>query len=127
MTTTLVQLRCSSLRSKSSYAAYGDFAEEHAELLGATTSYWCLRTMGKAGPDDLSARAAHTALLDVRRRDGRAAVQLGAAAAGAPLSGGYVREPVPAEQRQWHVYRHAASQPGADLAHSRHRSHRRRR
>jgi hypothetical protein len=52
MTTTLVQIRCSSLRSKSSYAAFGDFGEEHAELLGSTTTYWCLKTMGKAGPDD---------------------------------------------------------------------------
>lgn len=52
MTTTLVQLRCASLRSKSSYGAFGDFAEEHAELLGATAAYWCLKTMGKAGPDD---------------------------------------------------------------------------
>jgi hypothetical protein len=52
MTTTLVQLRCASLRSKSSYAGYGDFTEEHAELMGATTTYWCLKTMGKAGPDD---------------------------------------------------------------------------
>ncbi len=52
MSTTLVQLRCASLRSKSSYGAFGYFAEEHAELLGATTAYWCLKTMGKAGPDD---------------------------------------------------------------------------
>jgi hypothetical protein len=52
MSTTLVQLRCASLRSKSSYAAFGDFQEEHAELLGSTTTYWCLKTMGKAGPDD---------------------------------------------------------------------------
>lgn len=52
MTNTLVQLRCASLRSKSSYAAFGDFDEEHAELLGSTTTYWCLKTMGKAGPDN---------------------------------------------------------------------------
>jgi hypothetical protein len=52
MTTTLVQLSCASLRSKSSYGAYGDASEEHAELLGSTTTYWCLKTMGKAGPDD---------------------------------------------------------------------------
>jgi hypothetical protein len=52
MSTTLVQLRCSALRSKSSYAAFGDFQEEHTELLGSTTTYWCLKTMGKAGPDD---------------------------------------------------------------------------
>jgi len=51
MTTTLVQLSCASLRSKSSYGAF-DFQEEHADLLGSTTTYWCLKTMGKAGPDD---------------------------------------------------------------------------
>jgi hypothetical protein len=52
MTTSLVQLQCASLRSKSSYAAYGDFHEEHAELMGATATFWCLETMSKAGPDD---------------------------------------------------------------------------
>jgi hypothetical protein len=52
MTTSLVQLHCASLRSKSAYAAFGDFHEEHADLMGATTTYWCLKTMGKAGPDD---------------------------------------------------------------------------
>ena len=52
MTTSLVQLRCASLRSKSSYAAFGDFNEEHADLMGATATYWCLKTMGKVGPDD---------------------------------------------------------------------------
>ena len=34
MTTQLVQLRCTSLRSKSSYGAFGDFAEDTAELTG---------------------------------------------------------------------------------------------
>jgi hypothetical protein len=52
MATPLVQLRCASLRSKSSYAALGDFHEEHAALMGATATYWCLKTMSKAGPDD---------------------------------------------------------------------------
>lgn len=51
MSTSLVQIRCSSLRSKSSYGAYGDFQDELEELMGATSTYWCLRTMGKAGPD----------------------------------------------------------------------------
>ncbi len=51
-TTPFVQIRCESLRSKSSYGAFGDFHEELVELMGATTTYWCLRTMGKAGPDD---------------------------------------------------------------------------
>ena len=50
MTTSLVQLHCGSLRSKSAYAAFGDFHEEHADLMGATTTYWCLKTMSKAGP-----------------------------------------------------------------------------
>jgi hypothetical protein len=52
MTTSLVQLQCASLRSKSSYAAYCDFHEEHAELMGATATFWCLQTMSKVGPDN---------------------------------------------------------------------------
>ena len=51
-TAPLVQIRCASLRSKSSYGNFGDFHEEMVELLGATTTYWCLKTMSKAGPDD---------------------------------------------------------------------------
>ena len=50
MTTQLVQIRCNSLRSKSSYGAFGDFDEEMTELTGSTTTYWCLKTMSKAGP-----------------------------------------------------------------------------
>ena len=49
---TPAQPRCSALRSKSSYGAFGDFHEELVEIMGATTTYWCLKTMGKAGPDD---------------------------------------------------------------------------
>jgi len=52
MTTTLVQIGCKSLRSKSSYGASGDYDEEMIELTGSTTTYWCLKTMSKAGPDD---------------------------------------------------------------------------
>ena len=52
MATSLVQIRCASLRSKSSYGAFGDFHEDMVELMGATTTYWCLKTMGKAGPDE---------------------------------------------------------------------------
>ncbi len=52
MTTTLVQIRCASLRSKSSYGHFGDFHEEMVEMMGSTTTYWCLKTMGKAGPDE---------------------------------------------------------------------------
>ncbi len=48
----LVHIRCASLRTKSSYGNYGDFHEELVELLGTTATYWCLRTMSKAGPDD---------------------------------------------------------------------------
>ena len=52
MTSSLVQIRCKSLRSKSSYGAFGEFDEEMLELTGSTTTYWCLKTMGKAGPDE---------------------------------------------------------------------------
>ena len=52
MSTPLTQIRCSALRSKSSYGAFGDFHEELEEIMGATTTYWCLQTMGKAGPDE---------------------------------------------------------------------------
>ncbi len=51
-TTPLVQIRCASLRSKSSYGHFGEYHEEMEELLGSTTTYWCLKTMGKAGPDE---------------------------------------------------------------------------
>ena len=51
MTTQLVQIRCQSLRSKSSYGAFDDYDEEMLELTGSTATYWCLMTMGKAGPD----------------------------------------------------------------------------
>jgi len=52
MTTTLVQIRCASLRSKSSYGHFGELQDEMVELMGSTTTYWCLKTMGKAGPDE---------------------------------------------------------------------------
>ena len=51
-TTPLVHITCRSLGSKSSYGAFGEFHEELLDLMGATTTYWCLKTMGKAGPDD---------------------------------------------------------------------------
>lgn len=51
-TTPLVQIRCSYLRSKSSYGSLGDFTDEMDELIGSTATYWCLKTMGKAGPDE---------------------------------------------------------------------------
>ncbi len=52
MTSSLVQIRCNSLRSKSSYGAFDEYLEEMQELVGSTTTYWCLKTMGKAGPDE---------------------------------------------------------------------------
>lgn len=52
MTSSLVQIRCNALRSKSSYGVFDDYQEEMHELVGSTTTYWCLKTMGKAGPDD---------------------------------------------------------------------------
>ncbi len=48
----LVQIRCGSLRSKQSYGAFGDFQDEMQELFGSTATYWCLKTMSKAGPDE---------------------------------------------------------------------------
>jgi hypothetical protein len=52
MSTELVQIRCKSLRSKSSYGAFENSDEELLELTGSTATYWCLKTMGKAGPDN---------------------------------------------------------------------------
>ena len=47
---TLIQ--CSCLRSKSAYGAFGEDLEHLESTMGATTTYWCLRTMGKSGPDE---------------------------------------------------------------------------
>ncbi len=52
MTSTLVQIRCASLRSKSSYGHFGELHDDMVEMMGSTTTYWCLKTMGKAGPDE---------------------------------------------------------------------------
>jgi len=52
MSTELVQIRCKSLRSKASYGAFEDSGEEILELTGSTATYWCLKTMSKAGPDN---------------------------------------------------------------------------
>ena len=51
MSTELLQIRCKSLRSKSSCGAFDDSDEDMLELTGSTATYWCLKTMGKAGPD----------------------------------------------------------------------------
>ena len=51
MNTELVQIRCKSLRSKSSYGVFDDSDEEILQLTGSTATYWCLKTMSKAGPD----------------------------------------------------------------------------
>ena len=48
----IVQTRCASLRSKSSYGIWADMHEEMLEMVGSTATYWCLKTMGKAGPDE---------------------------------------------------------------------------
>jgi hypothetical protein len=52
MTTELVHIRCKSLRSKSSYGAFEESGDEILELTGSTATYWCLKTMSKAGPDN---------------------------------------------------------------------------
>jgi hypothetical protein len=44
--------RCRCLRSKSSYGAFGEDLEYLDSTMEATTTYWCLKTMGKAGPDE---------------------------------------------------------------------------
>ena len=48
----VVSGKCSNLRSKSAFGIYGDSFVHLEEVMGATTSYWCLKTMGKAGPDE---------------------------------------------------------------------------
>ena len=52
MSKELVQIRCKSLRSKSTYGLYDEVDGELLELTGSTATYWCLKTMGKAGPDE---------------------------------------------------------------------------
>jgi hypothetical protein len=52
MSNELVQISCKSLRSKSSYGAFETSDEEILELTGSTATYWCLKTMSKAGPDN---------------------------------------------------------------------------
>ena len=44
--------KCRCLRSKSSYSSFGDYREEIEVLMGSTSTFWCLKTMSKAGPDD---------------------------------------------------------------------------
>jgi hypothetical protein len=52
MTEVIKSARCRCLRSKSSYGAFGDYIEEEEAISGASTTFWCLKTMGKAGPDE---------------------------------------------------------------------------
>lgn len=52
MTEATTVTRCSCLRSKSAHGAFGDDLERMEEIMGATTTYWCLKTMGKSGPDE---------------------------------------------------------------------------
>ena len=44
--------KCGCLRSKSAYGAFGEDLEHLESTMGATTTFWCLKTMGKAGPDE---------------------------------------------------------------------------
>ena len=44
--------KCRCLRSKSSYSSYGEYHEDREVLMGSTSTFWCLKTMGKAGPDE---------------------------------------------------------------------------
>jgi hypothetical protein len=44
--------KCKCLRSKSSYGAFGDYREDLEHIMGSTSTFWCLKTMSKAGPDD---------------------------------------------------------------------------
>ena len=44
--------KCRCLRSKSSYSAFGEYRADHEALMGATSTFWCLKTMSKAGPDE---------------------------------------------------------------------------
>jgi hypothetical protein len=44
--------KCRCLRSKSSYSAFGEYREDFEALMGSTSTFWCLKTMGKAGPDE---------------------------------------------------------------------------
>ena len=52
MSEAIVELKCRCMRSKSSYGAFGEDLEHLESTVGATTTYWCLKTMGKAGPDE---------------------------------------------------------------------------
>lgn len=51
-TESLVQIRCASLRSKSPYGVFGEFNDEILDSLCSTTSFWCLRSMSRVGPDE---------------------------------------------------------------------------
>ena len=44
--------KCRCLRSKSSYSAFGEYREDLEALMGSTSTFWCLKTMSKAGPDE---------------------------------------------------------------------------
>lgn len=52
MSELLTGSKCACLRSKSSYGAFGDYQEDLHEILGSTATFWCMRTMGKSGPDE---------------------------------------------------------------------------
>jgi hypothetical protein len=45
-------MKCRCLRSKSSYSSFGEYREDLEALMGSTSTFWCLKTMSKAGPDE---------------------------------------------------------------------------
>jgi hypothetical protein len=44
--------KCRCLRSKSSYSSLGEYREDLEAIMGTTSTFWCLKTMSKAGPDE---------------------------------------------------------------------------
>src|ERR1700761_1653779 len=34
------------------YSAFGEYSKDHEALMGTTATFWCLKTMSKAGPDE---------------------------------------------------------------------------
>ena len=51
-TTEVKRQTCQCLRAKNPYGTRPQNAEMWVDGIHTATSYWCLRTMGPAGPDD---------------------------------------------------------------------------
>lgn len=51
-TTEVPSQPCQCLRTKNPYGTTPQNAEMWVDSIHTTSSYWCLRTMGPAGPDD---------------------------------------------------------------------------